>query len=92
MRIFSSVLRNINNLLSIFVLGSDRSSFIVSKNATLEDLRQTYYIEMACNTLLGNGSPTMISPPDRKRFFTLDLADIACFDRQVKGIYVYLFS
>lgn len=69
--------------LLILILGSDRSSFIVSKNATLEDLRQTYYIEMACNTLLGNGSPTMISPPDRKKYFTLELADIACFDRQV---------
>ncbi|KFM70076.1 Alpha-mannosidase 2C1, partial [Stegodyphus mimosarum] len=38
---------------------------------------------MACNTLLGSGSPTMISPPDRKRYFTLEMADIACFDRQV---------
>lgn len=63
--------------------GTERQSFIISSNATLEDLRQTFYIEMACNTLFGNGSPNMISPPDRKRYFTLDLADIACFDRQV---------
>lgn len=70
-------------IFNVLLVGSDRCSFIVSKNATLEDLRQTYYIEMACNTLLGSGSPTMISPPDKKRYFTLDLADIACFDRQV---------
>ncbi|XP_015920065.1 alpha-mannosidase 2C1 [Parasteatoda tepidariorum] len=63
--------------------GKDRQSFIVSKHATLEDLRQTFYIEMACNTLQGVGAPTMISPPDRKKYFTLELADIACFDRQV---------
>ncbi|XP_054706199.1 LOW QUALITY PROTEIN: alpha-mannosidase 2C1-like [Uloborus diversus] len=63
--------------------GTDRQSFIISCNTTLEDLRQTFYVEMACNTLLGSGSPTMISPPDRKRYFTLELADIAVFDRQV---------
>lgn len=43
---------------------------------------------MACNTLLGNGSPTMISPPDKKKYFTLELADIACFDRQVSIDYL----
>lgn len=63
--------------------GNERQSFIITRGATLEDLRQTYYIEMACNTIFGGGSPNMISPPDTKKYFTLQQADIAVFDRQV---------
>ncbi|ESO98562.1 hypothetical protein LOTGIDRAFT_142661 [Lottia gigantea] len=44
---------------------------------------QVLYIEMACNGLLGCGLNGMINPPDFKKCFTLQQAELAVFDRQV---------
>ncbi|XP_067129297.1 alpha-mannosidase 2C1-like isoform X2 [Centruroides vittatus] len=79
-----------NDGLPLQGLSSERKDFIISYNVTLEDLRQTYYIEMACNTLIGAGKPTMISPPDPDHYFTLNIAEIAVFDRQVYNLIIDL--
>uniref|UniRef100_A0A2R5LBB2 alpha-mannosidase n=1 Tax=Ornithodoros turicata TaxID=34597 RepID=A0A2R5LBB2_9ACAR len=66
--------------------GDERSYFIMSPSASVSCLHHEFYIEMACNTLFGAGSPTMISPPDPNKQFTLKQADIAIFDREIDAL------
>lgn len=61
----------------------ERLSFTITPSASVSCLHHEFFIEMACNHLFGAGSPTMISPPDPKKMFTLKKADIAVYDREV---------
>ncbi|XP_013387197.1 alpha-mannosidase 2C1 isoform X1 [Lingula anatina] len=66
--------------------GEDREYFIITKNLGKSNLRQVYYIEMACNRELGEGQGGLINPPDPKKYFTLSKAHIAVFDRDVYNL------
>ncbi|GAB6022633.1 Alpha-mannosidase 2C1 [Chamberlinius hualienensis] len=57
-----------------------RAHYIISRNLTESELHVTYFVEMACNTLFGAGNG-MITPPNPNRYFTLELVEIAVFDR-----------
>ncbi|XP_070578443.1 alpha-mannosidase 2C1-like [Ptychodera flava] len=62
-----------------------RKDFILSQNLTKDELRQTLYIEMACNEMFGGGNG-LINPPDENKEFQLSTAEIAVFDRDVYNL------
>lgn len=68
------------------VAHQERLSFTVTPSASVSCLHHEFFIEMACNTIFGAGSPTMISAPDPKKMFTLKRADIAVYDREVDAL------
>ncbi|KAG1650836.1 Alpha-mannosidase 2C1 [Nymphon striatum] len=68
----------------------ERSHYQLCKEVSEECLSYVIYIEMACNTLFGAGADSMIAPPDPDKYFTLGLAEIAVFDREVYDLLVDL--
>ncbi|KAG2387848.1 hypothetical protein C9374_001442 [Naegleria lovaniensis] len=58
-----------------------REEFFIDADLLDADGRATFYIEMACNAMFGNGWNGQINPPDPNRYFTLKKAEIALFDR-----------
>ncbi|KAL1924955.1 uncharacterized protein VTP21DRAFT_4609 [Calcarisporiella thermophila] len=61
--------------------GNVHREYILTQCARGDD-KYTFYVEMACNALFGNGSGT-IQPPDPNRFFTLSTADLAVPRKEV---------
>ncbi|XP_041353566.1 alpha-mannosidase 2C1-like [Gigantopelta aegis] len=64
-----------------------RDDFIVSKKLTKQQIKQTFYIEMACNGLFGAGKHGLVSPTDPNRAYTLSKAEVAIFDREVADLF-----
>lgn len=58
-----------------------REEFFIDADLLDEEGKATFYIEMACNAMFGNGWNGQINPPDPNRYFTLKKAEIALFDR-----------
>ncbi|KAL8762130.1 MAG: hypothetical protein Q9184_001815 [Pyrenodesmia sp. 2 TL-2023] len=48
----------------------------------------TFYIEMACNGMFGNGMGDTIQPPDPNRYFQLRVADIVAVNLEARALYV----
>lgn len=66
--------------------GEERSYFILTPSASVSALHHEFYVEMACNSILGDGSPTMISAPNPNKEFVLKKASIAVFDREIDSL------
>ncbi|KAG7162125.1 alpha-mannosidase 2C1-like isoform X2 [Homarus americanus] len=60
-----------------------RTDYPISRcwNGSQETL--VYYIELACNNMFGGGKEGMISPPDPKRTFKIERAEICTMDADV---------
>ncbi|KAL9009128.1 MAG: hypothetical protein Q9173_005817 [Seirophora scorigena] len=48
----------------------------------------TFYIEMACNGMFGNGMGSSIQPPDPNRYFQLKVADIVAVNLEARALSV----
>ncbi|KAL9644310.1 hypothetical protein ABK040_005771 [Willaertia magna] len=58
-----------------------REEYKIDEKLLDQDGKVTFYIEMACNAMFGNGFNGLINPPQVDRFFTLKKAEIALMDR-----------
>ncbi|KAL8672140.1 MAG: hypothetical protein Q9168_003384 [Polycauliona sp. 1 TL-2023] len=47
-----------------------------------------FYIEMACNNIMGNGVGDIIQPPPPDRYFQLKLADIVAVNLEARALFV----
>ncbi|KAI4262004.1 MAG: hypothetical protein L6R42_002812 [Xanthoria sp. 1 TBL-2021] len=47
-----------------------------------------FYIEMACNNIMGNGIGDLIQPPPPNRYFQLKLADIVAVNLEARALFV----
>ncbi|KAF2460046.1 putative alpha-mannosidase I [Lineolata rhizophorae] len=48
----------------------------------------TFYIEMACNGMFGNGDGGTIQPPDPNRYFQLTEADVVAVNTEARALYI----
>ena len=68
--------------------GSERTEWIIPK-AWRDGNSHTFYIEMACNGMFGNGAGgDIIQPPDMGKYFTLTTADIVAVNLEARALYV----
>lgn len=67
--------------------GSDRRDiFIVSESAVSGDKR-SYFVEMACNEMFGNGNGGMIKPPGPNKTFTLSTLQLVSINPDGQDLY-----
>ncbi|XP_078484834.1 alpha-mannosidase 2C1 [Ciona intestinalis] len=66
-----------------------RKSYRLSKEEKKQK-RLQYVVEMACNRELGEGSPTMISPPDMNKKFSLNKVRINVKNKDLEAIFLDL--
>ncbi|CAG7731916.1 unnamed protein product [Allacma fusca] len=67
-----------------------REEFILSRSWEGSTQQITYYIEMACNDMFGSGNGDLIAPTNNDRYFQLNRADIAVYDRQIYKLHTDL--
>lgn len=68
--------------------GCDRRDlYIFSANIFNDTDVLTFYVEMACNGMFGNGNNGMIQPPDENRYFTLKKANIVGINKVAWDLY-----
>lgn len=66
----------------------DRSDFPFSLVADPNSNEKvSFFIEMACNGLFGNGEPGMIDPPNEKRSFLLSGCELREYNEQAHSLY-----
>ena len=68
--------------------GAERTEWIFPE-AWRDGKSHTFYIEMACNEMFGNGAGgDIIQPPDMNKYFTLSKADIVAVNLEARQLYV----
>uniref|UniRef100_H2Y8R6 Glycoside hydrolase family 38 central domain-containing protein n=1 Tax=Ciona savignyi TaxID=51511 RepID=H2Y8R6_CIOSA len=63
-------------------------TYKIPRSDCVNENTPTYVIEMACNRELGEGSPTMISPPDMNKTFTLSKANLNGINKDLEALYI----
>uniref|UniRef100_T1IQW1 alpha-mannosidase n=1 Tax=Strigamia maritima TaxID=126957 RepID=T1IQW1_STRMM len=64
----------------------EKVDYILTKKLVHPIFKQVFYVEIACNEMFGASTTGLVGPPDPNRYFTLKMADIAVFDRQINGL------
>lgn len=67
--------------------GGERIEWVLPKNF-YDGTEHTIYIEMACNSIFGNGNQGSIQPPDQNRYFRLEKADIVAVNVQARQLHI----
>ena len=68
--------------------GGERREWIFPKNFR-DGKFHTFYIEMACNRMFGNGNGgDVIQPPNPDVYFQLYLADIVAINQEARALYI----
>jgi alpha-mannosidase len=62
-----------------------RTDFILTKSANPGD-RFSVYIEAVASDMFGAGAKGMINPPDPSRYYSITMAELAVFDRDVYAL------
>lgn len=65
--------------------GDERIEYIFPKTWA-DGAKHIFYIEMACNTMFGNGGGDNIQPPPPDRYYTLSKAEIAAINLDVRAL------
>ena len=67
--------------------GGERIEWILPKSFR-DGKEHTFYIEMACNGMFGNGPGDIIQPPVTDRYFQLQTADIVAVNVEARALFV----
>lgn len=65
--------------------GGEREEFILPE-AWSDGEEHTFYIEMACNGMFGNGNGSANAPPDENRYFRLNKADLVLPNLEARAL------
>ena len=67
--------------------GGERVEWVLPKSFR-DGKEHTFYIEMACNGMFGNGGGDTIAPPDENRYFKLQTADIVAVNKEARALFI----
>lgn len=67
--------------------GSERREWPLP-SSFLDNKPHTFYLEMACNGMFGNGVPDDIHPPDNNKYFTLKTAELVVPNLEARALHI----
>ncbi|KAL9602170.1 MAG: hypothetical protein Q9219_002034 [cf. Caloplaca sp. 3 TL-2023] len=67
--------------------GGERVEWILPESFR-DGTPHTFYIEMACNAMFGNGEGDIIQPPNPNRYFQLKMADIVAVNLEARALFI----
>ena len=67
--------------------GGERTEWILPKPFR-DGNTHTFYIEMACNVMFGNGEGDTIQPPNPNHYYQLNTADIVAVNLEARALYI----